>query len=150
MLENRNPLDDIAEELQHLSSRVACQASKRRMLEKSLSKFNSVEEEMKKFTQGFSYKAPKQCYREFPEEDENPYHNDGQEGFCDRDLCESDQLRMMRNIGRIEGRLMKLMDNELLQCSEDYIQQYTHEQIFEKAQNICEELQEIIQEVDSL
>ena len=141
MLENRNPLDDIAEELQHLSSRVAVQASKRRMLEKSLSKSNSEK---------FLFKPPKQCYRECPEE-ENPYHNDGScEEYRDKDLCESDQLTMMRNIGRIEGRLMKLMDNELLQCSEDYIQQYTHEQIFEKAQNICEELQEIIQEVDSL
>jgi len=126
--EPRNKLDDIAEELAELASQLTLQAAKRRALEKHIAS-----------------NAPSMSKRCYAEDDEEPYHNDNKEGFCDKDFC-----AMMRTMGRIEGRLTKFLDNRIFEYDEDEIQELTHEQIYEEIHRVYEEGGDILSEFINL
>lgn len=119
--EPRNKLDEIADDLQEILSKVILQASVRRSLDKKLA-------------QG----APRKDKRCYAEDDEVPFHDDG------------DTFELARVIGRIEGRFLKLMDNRLFEYDEDELQGYTHEQLFQKIQAVYEDVREIMSEFEGL
>jgi hypothetical protein len=141
MLDDSNRLDEIAEELEGLTSQVKVQATKRRLLEQKL-------ESTQSFLQGFSHKRQKEDKRCYAEDDEKPIGDPyaTPDGVPDSETT----FELARTIGRIEGRFLKLLASRLFSYDEDELQGYTHEQLYTKIQTLYEEVREILEEFENL
>lgn len=119
--EPKNRLDEIADDLRDVLNQVVLQASIRRVLDEKLSQERCG--------------VDKCCYAE-----ENEMSSQSDE----------DVFETARIIGRIEGRFLNLLNNHLFMYSEDALHRYTHEQLFQKIQEVYEELKEIQAEFQEL
>ena len=118
--EPKNILDHIGEKLAEFSSQIILQASLKRALEKKA--ISSVT------------RKEKRCYAE---DDEDPFLP------CDDD----ETFSRARLMGRIEGKLIKFLENRIFQYDEDELQQLTHENIYKEMQFLYEEGRDIMEEL---
>lgn len=119
--EPRNRLDEIADDLREVLSQIVLQAAIKRVLDKKHSQERCGSDK---------------CF--YDEDDEMPLQDD------------ENTFEIARIVGRIEGRFLNLLNNRLFEYSEDALHRYTHEQIFQKIQEVYEELREIQAEFQSL
>ncbi len=111
MLKERNMLDEIATRLNELTLLVQIQASKRRVMQSQLNEFmgneEAINEDMRKFTEGFAYKPKKEedqdmdlgkmSMEEHMRKNPNSY-----------DFFNKEDFSIGRFLGRVESRILCL------------------------------------------
>jgi hypothetical protein len=147
VLKERNALDEIATRLNELTILVQIQASKRRVMETQLYEFkekeNAINEEMRKFREGFAYKPKKEeeqdmdlgkmSMEEHMRKNPTPY-----------DFFSKEDFELGRLMGRIESKISKL-----LSIVEPY-KGLTDKDLYKVIEVVYEELNDISMEFQDL